>query len=52
MFAKDSPLVEKVNAELTKMKGDGFLAGLHEKWFGAAPEPTTSTVMVMQIPKP
>ncbi len=52
MFAKDSPLVAKVNDEITKMKGDGYLAGLHEKWFGAKPEATTSTVVVMQIPKP
>ena len=52
MFAKDSPLVAKVNDEIGKMKSDGFLAGLHEKWFGAKPEATTSTVMVTQIPKP
>ena len=52
MFAKDSPLVGKVDAVLTTLKQEGFIAKLHEKWFGVAPEATTSTVMKMDIPKP
>ena len=51
MFAKDSPLVGKVDAVLTTLKSEGFIAKLHEKWFGVAPEATTSTVMKAEIPK-
>ena len=50
MFAKDSPLVSEVNDVITTLKGEGFLADLHEKWFGSRPEDTTSTVMVTDIP--
>ena len=51
MFAKNSPLAEKVNAEITKMKQDGTLAKIHEKWFGAKAEPNSTTVKVMEMPK-
>jgi polar amino acid transport system substrate-binding protein len=51
MFAKDSPLAVKVNDEITKLKGEGFIAGLHEKWFGAKAEPTTTTVAKAEMPK-
>ncbi len=50
MFAKDAPLAAEVNEVLTGLKQDGVIAGLHEKWFGAAPEATTSTVTVMDMP--
>ena len=50
MFAKDAPLASEVNAILTDLKNEGFIAGLHETWFGAAPEDTTSTVMVTDMP--
>jgi polar amino acid transport system substrate-binding protein len=50
MFAKDAPLASEVNAVLTELKNEGFIAGLHETWFGAAPEDTTSTVMVTDMP--
>jgi len=50
MFAKDAPLASEVNEILTELKNEGFIAGLHEKWFGAAPEDTTSTVMVTVMP--
>lgn len=52
MFAKGSPLVGKVDAVLTTLKSEGYLAKLHEKWFGVAPDATTSTVMREEIPKP
>ena len=52
MFAKGSPLLGKADAVLTTLKGEGYLAKLHEKWFGVAPEATTSTVMKEEIPKP
>ena len=51
MMAKNSPLLAKVNDEITKLKGEGFIAQLHEKWFGAKPEATTSTVAKAEIPK-
>ena len=50
MFAKDSELAAKVNGVLTTLKGEGFIAGLHKKWFGSEPEPTTSTVAVRNMP--
>lgn len=51
MFAKDAPLATEVNAVLTELKKEGFVAGLHEKWFGVKPEETTSSVMVLDMPK-
>lgn len=51
MFSKDNPLATEVNAVITTLKGEGFIAQLHEKWFGAKAEDTTSTVMVMDMPK-
>src|SRR6185436_3985047 len=41
MFAKDDPLAGEVNKVLTDLKKEGFIAGLHEKWFGVKPEDTT-----------
>jgi polar amino acid transport system substrate-binding protein len=51
MFAKNAPLADKVDAVIADLKKEGFIAGLHEKWFGAKAEPTTSTVKVMERPK-
>jgi polar amino acid transport system substrate-binding protein len=51
MFAKNSPLAEKMNAEITKLKQEGFVAKLHEKWFGAKADPGTTTVKVAEMPK-
>ena len=51
MFAKNAPLADKVDAVITDLKKEGFIAGLHEKWFGAKAEPTTSTVKVLARPK-
>ena len=51
MLAKGSPLLPKVNDEITKLKDEGFIAQLHEKWFGAKPEATTTTVMKADMPK-
>jgi polar amino acid transport system substrate-binding protein len=51
MFAKDSPLADKVDAEITKLKAEGFIAGLHEKWFGAKADAGTTTVKVADRPK-
>jgi polar amino acid transport system substrate-binding protein len=35
---------------ITTLKGEGFIAKLHETWFGAKPEDTTSTVKVAEMP--
>lgn len=51
MFAKDAPLVAEVNAVITQLKTEGVVAKLHEKWFGAAPDPETSTAKVLDMPK-
>lgn len=51
MFAKDSELATKANAVLDTLKDEGFIAELHEKWFGSKPEATTSTVEKRDMPK-
>ena len=51
MMAKNSPLLAKVNDEIGKLKDEGFIAKLHEKWFGAKPEATTTTVTKADMPK-
>ena len=51
MFAKDAALAGEVNEVLTALKEEGVIAELHEKWFGSAPEDTTSTVTVLDMPK-
>ena len=51
MFNKDAPLAAEVNEVLTALKSEGFIAGLHEKWFGAKAEDSTSTVKVLDVPK-
>lgn len=50
MFAKDAELATRVNDVLSTLKEEGFIASLHEKWFGVTPEDTTSTVKVMDMP--
>ena len=50
MFAKGSPLATQFNAEITKLKQSGFLPALHQKWFGAPAEATSSTVTVLPMP--
>ena len=51
MFAKDAPLASEVNAILTTLKQEGFIAKLHETWFGAAADAATTTVQVADMPK-
>jgi polar amino acid transport system substrate-binding protein len=51
MFAKDAALADKVDAVITQLKKEGFIASLHEKWFGAKAEATTSTVKVAGRPR-
>ena len=50
MFNKGDPLAKQVNEVITTLKKEGFVAKLHETWFGAKAEATTSTVMVSDMP--
>ncbi|TRL34880.1 transporter substrate-binding domain-containing protein [Rhizobium straminoryzae] len=51
MFNKGDPLATQVNDVITSLKKEGFIAKLHETWFGAKAEASTSTVMVADMPK-
>jgi polar amino acid transport system substrate-binding protein len=51
MFAKNAPLADKVDAVITRLKKDGTIADLYEKWFGVRPEANTTTVMAADRPK-
>ncbi|PLU45548.1 amino acid ABC transporter substrate-binding protein [Sinorhizobium medicae] len=50
MFNKGAPLAAEVNDVITTLKGERFIAKLHESWFGAKAEDTTSTVAVLDMP--
>lgn len=50
MFAKDAALAKDVNDVLDDLKTEGVLAGLHEKWFGVAPDEGSSTVTILPMP--
>lgn len=50
MFNKGDPLAKEVNDVITTLKGEGFIAKLYESWFGAKPEDTTSSVVVLNMP--
>jgi polar amino acid transport system substrate-binding protein len=50
MFAKDNPLRDQVNELITAFKQEDLLAEIHERWFGKAPDPQTSTVIVADLP--
>ena len=50
-FAKDAQLASDANKILGDLKKEGFIANLHQKWFGAKAEDTTSTVQERDMPK-
>ncbi len=50
MFAKQSPLVDEVDRIISALKEEGFVAELHEKWFGTVPSASSSTVVVVDRP--
>ena len=50
MFAKGKPLSAEVDAVITSLKQEGFVAELHERWFGTVPAETSSTVTVVEKP--
>ncbi|WP_084669036.1 ABC transporter substrate-binding protein [Spirulina major] len=51
MFAKGNPLRDQCNEVISTLKQDNTLAAIHEKWFGVAPDPDTSTVVVKPVPE-
>ncbi len=52
MLPKGSDKLEAVNDALSAMKQDGTMAALYEEWIGGTPPADSSTVTVMDIPKP
>ncbi|ALM54358.1 transporter substrate-binding domain-containing protein [Halomonas huangheensis] len=50
MFAKNSELAARASDVISTLKEEGFVAELHQKWFGAEAEATTSTVQVRDMP--
>jgi polar amino acid transport system substrate-binding protein len=50
MFAKNKPTADEVDAVITTLKQEGFVAELHERWFGTVPAETSSTVTVIEKP--
>jgi polar amino acid transport system substrate-binding protein len=51
MFAKNFADAARVNDCLSAMKRDGFVDATHQKWFGTAAAPGSSSVIVMDMPK-
>jgi len=51
MFAKNAPLADKVDAVIAQLKKEGYIAELHQKWFGVKAGATTTTVKVVERPK-
>ena len=50
MLARDSELTGEVNRVISVLKEEGFVAGLHKKWFGSVPADDSSTVMITELP--
>ncbi len=50
MFARNSQWVEPINAVISTLKEEGFVAELHQRWFGEVPAEDSSTVLVADRP--
>ena len=50
MFRKGSALAVEADEVITTLKEEGFVADLHEKWFGSRPDASSSTVRVVERP--
>ena len=50
MLGKGSDLTGKVSDAITALKEEGYLAEIHEKYFGVPPAEGSSTVTVMDVP--
>jgi polar amino acid transport system substrate-binding protein len=46
MFSRNNPLVKEVDAVISDLKREGYIAELHLKWFGTAAAEFSSTVVV------
>lgn len=51
MFARNDPLSDEVNEVIGQLKREGFVAELHEKWFGSVPAESSSTVVISDKPQ-
>ncbi|MEE4279144.1 MAG: transporter substrate-binding domain-containing protein [Halieaceae bacterium] len=51
MFARGSRWLEPIDAAISELKEEGFIAALHERWFGNAPAANSSTVRVLDRPQ-
>lgn len=47
MFARKNPLVQEVDTVISELKREGYVAELHEKWFGTVAAESSSTVKVI-----
>ena len=50
MFARNFVDAARIQVALTQMKQEGFVARIHEKWFGAAPSGDSASVKVLDAP--
>ena len=50
MFAKSNALVQEANVVISTLKQEGFIAQLHQNWFGSEPALTSSTVQITELP--
>jgi polar amino acid transport system substrate-binding protein len=52
MFAKNFADAPRIDAALTAMKQDGFIAHTHQQWFGSMPAADSAAVRVIDAPRP
>lgn len=52
MLGKNSDWTARLDGAITELKNEGKVAEIYETWFGVAPDPSTSSVMVLDLPKP
>jgi len=51
MHAKNFSDAARLNEVLSQLKKEGYIARLHQQWFGSLPPATSSTVVAMDAPK-
>jgi len=51
MLAKSSPWLERIDAVISALKEEGYLASLHAEWFGVPPEEGSATTTVLARPQ-
>ncbi len=51
MHAKNFADAARLNDALSQLKKDGYVARLHQQWFGSEPPAKSSSVVVMDAPK-